>query len=155
MTETSSNTKKLEKALTAMTERAQIAETDLAVSEAENDDMVKQLEESKGLYMILDKKYHLAKAKIKELEEKWVYSIKAPRISRQYCALFMNGGQKSDIRSFTQSHTNLLLVLNHMEEPLLSKRGISQFFDPFTPKLIIQILLTIQEQMYEWCSENS
>ena len=70
MTETSSNTKKLEKALTAMTERAQIAETDLAVSEAENDDMVKQLEESKGLYMILDKKYHLAKAKIKELEDK-------------------------------------------------------------------------------------
>ena len=70
MTETSSNTKKLEKALTAMTERAQIAETDLAVSEAENDDMVKQLEESKGLYMILDKKYYLAKAKIKELEEK-------------------------------------------------------------------------------------
>ena len=26
--------------------------------------------------------------------------------------------------------------------------------NPFTPKLIIQILLTIQEQMYEWCSEN-
>ena len=24
----------------------------------------------------------------------------------------------------------------------------------FTPKLIIQIHLTIQEQMYEWCSEN-
>ena len=23
-----------------------------------------------------------------------------------------------------------------------------------TPNLIIQILLTIQEQMYEWCSEN-
>ena len=28
--------------------------------------------------------------------------------------------------------------------------------NPFTPNLIInaQILLTIQEQMYEWCSEN-
>ena len=27
-------------------------------------------------------------------------------------------------------------------------------FFPFTPKLIIHILLTIWEQMYEWCSEN-
>ena len=30
----------------------------------------------------------------------------------------------------------------------------SMLFIPFTPKLMIQILLTIQEQMYEWCSEN-
>ena len=28
------------------------------------------------------------------------------------------------------------------------------YINPLTPKLIIQILLTIQEQMYEWCSEN-
>ena len=27
-------------------------------------------------------------------------------------------------------------------------------FNPFTLKLIIQILLTIQEQMHEWSSEN-
>ena len=53
-----------------MTEKINTLESDLAVSEAENDDMVRQLEERKGLYLILEKKYHNAKIKIKELEEK-------------------------------------------------------------------------------------
>ena len=68
----SSDHKKLEKALAEITDRAQKAETELAIAEAENGDMVKQLEESKGLYLILEKKYHQAKNTIKEHEAKWV-----------------------------------------------------------------------------------
>lgn len=58
------------KALAEMTEKVHAVESDLAVSEAENEDMVRQLEESKGLYLILEKKYHIAKNKVKEYEEK-------------------------------------------------------------------------------------
>jgi len=53
-----------------MKEKVNTLESDLAVSEAENDDMVRQLEERKGLYLILEKKYHNAKVKIKEYEGK-------------------------------------------------------------------------------------
>ncbi|KAJ7389046.1 Neurabin-1 isoform X1 [Desmophyllum pertusum] len=42
-------TKKSQKALAEITEKVQTLESDLAVSEAENDDMVRQLEESKGM----------------------------------------------------------------------------------------------------------
>ena len=62
--------KKVEKSLSAMNEKVHTLETDLAVLEAENEDMVKQLEESKGLYLILDKKYQISKSKVKEYEEK-------------------------------------------------------------------------------------
>ena len=62
--------KEAKKKLEALTEKVHTLESDLAVSEAENDDMVRQLEESKGLYLILDKKYHMAKNKVKELEER-------------------------------------------------------------------------------------
>ena len=50
-----------------MKEKVNSLESDLAVSEAENEDMVRQLEESKGLYLILEKKYHIAKNKVKNL----------------------------------------------------------------------------------------
>lgn len=53
-----------------MKEKVNSLESDLAVSEAENEDMVRQLEESKGLYLILEKKYHIAKNKVKELEDR-------------------------------------------------------------------------------------
>ena len=62
--------KEAKKKLEALAEKVHTLESDLAVSEAENDDMVRQLEESKGLYLILDKKYHMAKNKVKELEER-------------------------------------------------------------------------------------
>lgn len=70
--ETSDETglKEAKKKLEALAEKVHTLESDLAVSEAENDDMVRQLEESKGLYLILDKKYHMAKNKVKELEER-------------------------------------------------------------------------------------
>ena len=55
-----------------MKEKMSSLESDLALSEAENDDMVGQLEESKGLYLILEKKYQIAKGKVKEFEERWV-----------------------------------------------------------------------------------
>lgn len=51
-------------------EKIHSLESDLAVAEAENEDMLRQLEESKGLYLILEKKYHIAKNKVKELEER-------------------------------------------------------------------------------------
>lgn len=60
----------MQKALADIKEKVNMLESDLAVSEAENDDMVRQLEESKGLYLILEKKYHITKNKVKELEEK-------------------------------------------------------------------------------------
>lgn len=60
----------MQKALAEIKEKVNMLESDLAVSEAENDDMVRQLEESKGLYLILEKKYHITKNKVKELEEK-------------------------------------------------------------------------------------
>ena len=63
-------TKKTQKALEEMKEKVNSLESDLAVSEAENEDMVRQLEESKGLYLILEKKYHIAKNKVKELEDR-------------------------------------------------------------------------------------
>lgn len=55
-----------------MKEKMSSLESDLALSEAENDDMVRQLEESKGLYLILEKKYQIVKGKVKEFEERWV-----------------------------------------------------------------------------------
>ena len=61
----------MEKLLADMSDKVHKLETDLAVSEAENDDMVKQLEESKGLYLILEKKYHISKSKLKEYEERY------------------------------------------------------------------------------------
>ena len=43
-------------------------------------------------------------------------------------------------------------------KPRKNSEASTQFthmiFHPFTPKLIIPILLSIQEQMYEWFSEN-
>ena len=54
-------------------EKIHSLESDLAVAEAENEDMLRQLEESKGLYLILEKKYHIAKNKVKELEERSVF----------------------------------------------------------------------------------
>lgn len=66
----SDETKKAEKALAEMKEKVNSLESDLALSEAENEDMVRQLEESKGLYLILEKKYHMAKNKVKELEDR-------------------------------------------------------------------------------------
>ena len=61
----------MQKALTEIKEKVNMLESDLAVSEAENDDMVRQLEESKGLYLILEKKYHITKNKVKELEDRY------------------------------------------------------------------------------------
>ena len=54
-------------------EKIHSLESDLAVAEAENEDMLRQLEESKGLYLILDKKYHIAKNEVKELKERSVF----------------------------------------------------------------------------------
>ena len=68
--QTSDEAKKAQKALAEMTDKVSMLESDLAVSEAENDDMVRQLEESKGLYLILEKKYHITKNKLKELEDR-------------------------------------------------------------------------------------
>ena len=36
----------------------------------------------------------------------------------------------------------------------VSGGGTAFAFNPCTPRLMVQIPLTIQEQMYEWCSEN-
>ena len=68
--QTNDEAKKVQKALAEMTDKVNMLESDLAVSEAENDDMVRQLEESKGLYLILEKKYHITKNKLKELEDR-------------------------------------------------------------------------------------
>ena len=68
--QTNDEAKKAQKALAEMTDKVNMLESDLAVSEAENDDMVRQLEESKGLYLILEKKYHITKNKLKELEDR-------------------------------------------------------------------------------------
>ena len=65
-----SDNEETKKALAEMKEKMSSLESDLALSEAENDDMVRQLEESKGLYLILEKKYQIAKGKLKEFEER-------------------------------------------------------------------------------------
>ncbi|KAK3741080.1 hypothetical protein QZH41_009876 [Actinostola sp. cb2023] len=65
-----SRTKKLEGSLAEMAEKAKSSETDLAIAEAENTDMLKQLEESKGMYLLLEKRYNTLKNKNKEYEEK-------------------------------------------------------------------------------------
>lgn len=62
-------------------EKIHSLESDLAVAEAENEDMLRQLEESKGLYLILDKKYYIAKNKVKELEERSVFSYNTNNIN--------------------------------------------------------------------------
>ena len=67
-----SDSEETKKALAEMKEKMSSLESDLALSEAENDDMVRQLEESKGLYLILEKKYQISKGKLKEFEERWV-----------------------------------------------------------------------------------
>ncbi|XP_048578269.1 neurabin-1 [Nematostella vectensis] len=67
---TESDSEKLEKALAEMASRARSAESDLAFVEAENQDLLKQLEESKGMYLLLEKRYHLLKNKVKELEDR-------------------------------------------------------------------------------------
>ena len=65
-----SDSEETKKALAEMKEKMSSLESDLALSEAENDDMVRQLEESKGLYLILEKKYQISKGKLKEFEER-------------------------------------------------------------------------------------
>ena len=62
--------KKLENQIQELTEKVKEAETDVAINEAENQDMLKQLEESKGHYLILEKKYQTTKNKLKELQER-------------------------------------------------------------------------------------
>ena len=68
--QTNDEVKKAQKAVAEMTDKLHMLESDLAVSEAENEDMLRQLEESKGLYLILEKKYHITKNKLKELEDR-------------------------------------------------------------------------------------
>ena len=65
-----SDSEETKKALAEMKEKMSSLESDLALSEAESDDMVRQLEESKGLYLILEKKYQISKGKLKEFEER-------------------------------------------------------------------------------------
>jgi septal ring factor EnvC (AmiA/AmiB activator) len=67
---TDSVTKKLEKSIAQLTEQARSSETDLAIAEADNADLLKQLEESKGMYLLLEKRYHTLKTKNKEYEER-------------------------------------------------------------------------------------
>mgnify|MGYP001793119289 CR=1 FL=1 len=55
-----------------MSEAMKEAETDLAISEAENQDMLKQLEEIKEQNMTLEKKYQTNKNKLKEQQERLV-----------------------------------------------------------------------------------
>ena len=53
--------------------------------------------------------------------------------------------------------TRLWIQATTLVDKIGKMSGISAkfvFFNPFTPKLIIQILLIIQEQMYEGCIEN-
>lgn len=53
-----------------MTEKLKSTETEVAIAEAENADMLQQLEESKGMYLLLEKRYNTLKAKNKEYEDK-------------------------------------------------------------------------------------
>ncbi|XP_031550651.1 neurabin-1-like [Actinia tenebrosa] len=72
-----SDSKKLQKSIEELNERVKNVETDLAIAEAENADMLRQLEESKGMYLLLEKRYHALKAKNKEYEEKIERQAKA------------------------------------------------------------------------------
>ena len=47
-----------------------------------------------------------------------------------------------------------LSLINHNRVSGYTNKQLWVVISPFTPKIIIQILLTIQEKMYEWCSEN-
>lgn len=65
-----SKTSVLETSLAEANEKLKNTETDMAIAEAENADMLAQLEESKGMYLLLEKRYNALKNKNSEYEEK-------------------------------------------------------------------------------------
>ena len=84
---------------------------------------------------------------------------------QKYCKLTRTLQRWCHLRNVhgSPSFHSLLAQLYHHSFSCLSKKLFSGIYpkcrwiiwlNPFTPKLIMQILLTIQEQMYEWCSEN-
>ena len=63
-------------------------------------------------------------------------------------------GSSLDGRNPWSNILSVLKCLALVHPPFWWIRCILCILMPFTPKLMIQILVTIQEQMYEWCSEN-
>ena len=70
--------------------------------------------------------------------------------------------QHSKLHTLFSSYSLREALLSKKQLSLINNNRVSGYtnkqlrvvINPFTPKIIIQILLTIQEQMYEWCNEN-